>query len=98
MEKLTKLVRRRRRLFLNISKGFTIGNAAIPNSAISVRMSMRKRMRLNSLSTNIGKIKQCSRRNEQLLSASPARGLRGGADQKYARQDQRSSQQALRTK
>ena len=33
--------------FLNISRGFTIGNAAIPNSAISARMSMKKRMRLN---------------------------------------------------
>jgi hypothetical protein len=32
---------------LNISKCFTIGNAAIPISVISAQMSMKKRMRLN---------------------------------------------------
>ena len=47
VEKLTILVRKPRRLFLNILKGFTIGNAAIHILVISVQMSTRKRMWLN---------------------------------------------------
>jgi hypothetical protein len=41
---------------LNTSKGFIIGNVVTHISAISAQMSMRKRMWLNYLSTNVGKI------------------------------------------
>jgi transposase InsO family protein len=45
--KLTMSVRKLKRLLLNVLKGSIIGNAAILISAISVPMSMKKRMWLN---------------------------------------------------
>ena len=49
-------VRRRRRISLNTSKCFTIGNAVIRISAISAPQTLRRSLRLNLLSTDSGEV------------------------------------------